>query len=131
MQVAFVCIPILPHGLCSTMSYVISITARYVGDLWIGLNDIETEGSPVWSDGTTTFTSGIQDDDDSIIDRDCVYMNTASEWHYGLCLSWKVVICQGKYNAMQCNAIQCNAMQCNAMQCNAMQYNAYNMILTG
>ena len=90
----------------------VSITTRDPGDMWIGLHYNATEGVPVWSDGTTTFTSGIQDS----IDKDCVYMNTASEWRYDSCWSSKVVICQGKYNAIQCNTMQSNAIICHTIQ---------------
>ena len=94
------------------------ITARNSGDVWIGLKYMDAEHSPVWSDGTI-FTSGTLYHDHS---KDCVFMTTDSEWRYDSCWSPKVVICQGKYNAMQCNAMKCNAMQCNAMQCNAISF---------
>ena len=91
-------LPLCSSRVPATYIYVyLSITVRYPGDMWIGLNDTATEGTAVWSDGSTNFTSGIQNNAGY---KNCVFMDSTFEWFYVQCREKKVVICQGKYNIM-------------------------------
>ena len=71
-------------------------TPRLVDSVWIGLSDIDTEGTMVWSDGTSKdFTKWIPGQpDDAGGNEDCVHMHDPGTYLFG-----------DKWNDLPCTAL--------------------------
>ena len=69
-----------------------SILRRLTSDsdhVWIGLNDIEDEGSFQWTDGSpVNYTNWAPGQPDNLNDSDCVFLLPDGTWDDGQC-EWR------------------------------------------
>eukprot|EP01084_Bolivina_argentea_P060947 111352_1 len=73
------------HSLCASTS---------TGVCWIGLNDITTEDTPQWRDGTTySYTNLIATTNSDTLD--CVVIISDKTWGYQKCINSNPFICMG------------------------------------
>ena len=61
-------------------------TATQNLECWIGYNDIDTEGTFVWDDGSTsTFTNWVNGEPNQSGDEDCVHTRSNLQWNDANC----------------------------------------------
>ena len=67
----------------SLVSGCTSSNPRLVDSVWIGLNDIDTDGSMVWSDGTSNDFSKWRPNEPSGGTEDCTHMYNRGDYVFG------------------------------------------------
>jgi len=71
------------------------VNSLSTNNLWIGYNDITTEGTFAWAGGTSTFTGWNAGQPDNSGNSDCVEQQNASGWNDLTCASALRYVCEG------------------------------------